>query len=70
MSLKVKAAKAAGAAGAVMTLVNVTKNDVYNEIDRVTFAGIPLFKRDAAGNPRVFGIRFRRRRGPRADSGQ
>lgn len=62
-----KLKKAAGAASAVAVLVNVTKNDLYHEIDRVTFAGIPIFKRDQAGNPSLFGIRLRRRRGPRAD---
>lgn len=59
--------KVAGAASAIAVLVNVTKNDVHGEIERVTFAGLPLFKRDLAGNPRVLGIKFKRRRGPRAE---
>lgn len=63
-----KLKKAAGAASAVAVLVNVTRNDIYDEVDRVTFAGLPIFQRDQAGNPRIFGIRFRRRRGPRADA--
>ncbi len=66
MSLKAKASKAAGAAGAIAAMVNITRNDVHDEIERVTFAGLPLFKRDAKGNPRVLGIRFKRRKGPRA----
>ncbi len=64
--MKDKAGKVAGAAGAVMALVNITHNDVHDEVDRVTFAGLPIFKRDAKGNPRVLGIRFKRRKGPRA----
>ncbi len=47
-------------------MVNITRNDVHDEIERVTFAGLPLFARDAKGNPRVLGIRFKRRKGPRA----
>lgn len=61
-----KLKKAVGAASAIAVLVNVTKNDVHHEVDRVTFAGLPIFKRDAQGNPQILGIRFRRRRGPRA----
>lgn len=63
-----KLKKAAGAASAVAVLVNITKNDVHNEIDRVTFAGLPLFTRDRAGKPKLFGlIPLRRRRGPRVE---
>jgi diadenosine tetraphosphate (Ap4A) HIT family hydrolase len=62
-----KATKAAGAAAGVAALVNVQMNDVHHEIDKVSFAGIPLFKRDDKGNPSILGIRFRRRRGPRAE---
>ncbi len=61
-----KGKKAAGAAAAVGALVNVQVNDVHHEVDRVSFAGIPLFSRDDAGNPRVLGIRFKRRKAPRA----
>lgn len=60
--------KAAGAVAAASALVNVTINDVHREVDLVTFAGIPLFKRDERGNPRVLGIPFKRRRPPRADN--
>lgn len=62
-----KAKTGASAAVAAAALVNVTINDVHREVDRVTFAGIPLFSRDERGNPRVLGIRFRRRKAPRAE---
>lgn len=62
-----KLKQAAKTAGALAVLVTVQKNDVHNEVDVVRFAGIPVFKRDAAGNPRIFGIRFKRLRGPRAE---
>jgi hypothetical protein len=63
-----KLKQAAKAASAVAVLVNVTRNDVHGEIDRVTLAGLPLFSRDGAGNPKLFGLfKLRRRRGPRAE---
>lgn len=62
-----KATQAAGAVAGVAALVNITVNDVHAEVDRVTFAGIPLFARDARGNPRILGIPFRRRKAPRAE---
>lgn len=62
-----KVTKAAGTAAGVWAMVNVTVNDVHHEVDRVTFAGIPLFKRDDKGNPRILGIPFKRRRAPRAE---
>lgn len=67
MGIVDKGKKAAGAAAAAAALVNITINDVHNEVERVTFAGIPLFKRDDKGNPRILGIPFKRRRPPRAD---
>ncbi len=60
-----KASKAAGAVATAWAMVNITVNDVHQEVDKVTFAGIPLFKRDAAGNPKILGIPFKRRRAPR-----
>lgn len=62
-----KVKQAAGTAAGVAVLVTVQRNDVFNEIDVVRFAGIPLFKRDDKGNPSILGIRFRRRRAPRAE---
>jgi hypothetical protein len=67
MALIDKAKKAAGAAAGVAVLVNVTRNDVHNEVDRVTLAGVPLFTRDEKGKPFLFGIiPLRRRKAPRA----
>ncbi len=60
--------KVASAVGAAAVLVNITRNDVHNEVDAVTFAGLPLFTRDEKGNPKLFGIfKMKRRRGPRAE---
>jgi hypothetical protein len=62
-----KAKQAAGTVAGVAVLVNVTKNDVHHEVDRVTLAGVPLFTRDQAGKPFLFGlIPLRRRKAPRA----
>lgn len=62
-----KLKKAATAASALAALVNVTKH-ASGEVERVTFAGLPLFSRDEAGNPRLLGLfKVRRRRGPRAE---
>ncbi len=66
MGIVDKGKKAAAAASGLAVLVNVQMNDQHHEVERVTFAGIPLFKRDEAGNPRVLGIKFRRRKSPRA----
>ena len=53
--------KTAAKVAAAAALVSVSRNDVHNEVDRVTFAGIPLFSRDQeTGAPRVLGIPFRR----------
>lgn len=61
-----KAKRAAGLVSGVAVLVNVTRNDVFGEVDAVTLGGIPLFKRDAAGKPFLFGlIPLKRRRAPR-----
>jgi hypothetical protein len=65
MGIVDKAKQAAGTIAGVAVLVNVTHNDVHHEVDKVTLAGIPLFKRDAEGNPSILGIRFRRRKAPR-----
>ena len=67
MGLIDKAKKGATTAAAAAALVNITINDVHNEVERVSFAGIPLFKRDERGNPRVLGIPFKRRKKPRAE---
>ncbi len=48
--------------GALIALVNVRRNDAYDEVERVSLAGIPLFSRDEQGRPRVLGISFKRRR--------
>ncbi len=59
--------KAAGLAAAVAAVVSVQKNDVHDEVDRVSLAGIPLFTRNDAGKPFLFGlIPLKRRKAPRA----
>ncbi len=59
--------KAAGLAAAVAAVVNVRKNDMHDEVDRVTLAGIPLFTRNDVGKPYLFGlIPLKRRKAPRA----
>lgn len=66
MSLKEKATKGAATASALYALVNVTRNDVHDEVDRVTLAGVPLFSRDDKGKPYLFGlIPLKRRKAPR-----
>ncbi len=58
--------KAAGTAAALAAVVSVQKNDVHNEVDRVTLAGIPLFTRNEVGKPYLFGfIPLKRRKAPR-----
>ena len=66
MSWSDKVKKGSAAAATAAALVSVTINDVHHEVDSVKVAGIPIFKRDADGNPRVLGIKFRRRKAPRA----
>ncbi len=61
MSVLKKVAKGA----ALVAMVNVQRNDVHNEVDRVTFGGIPLFSRDENGRPSILGIPFKRRKAPR-----
>jgi len=65
MGIVDKAKKAAGAAAGLAAAVSIQVNDVHHEVDAVRVLGIPVFKRDEAGNPRVLGIPFRRRKGPR-----
>lgn len=60
-----KVTKAATVAGGIAALVTVTRSAEHNEVETVTLAGVPLFSRDLDGNPRIFGIPFRRRRAPR-----
>lgn len=66
MGIVDKATKAASTAATAAALVKITINEEHGgEVESVRFAGIPLFKRDAAGNPRVLGIPFKRRKKPR-----
>lgn len=61
-----KLGKAAATAAALAAVVSVQRNDVHNEVERVTLAGVPLFTRDEQGKPYLFGwIPLKRRRGPR-----
>lgn len=55
-----KVTKVATTAGAIAALVKVTRTEASSEIQAVTFAGVPLFKRDAQGRPSILGIPFRR----------
>jgi hypothetical protein len=66
MGLEDKAKKVAGVVAGVAVLVNVRRNDLHDEVDLVSLAGVPLFSRDEKGNPRLFGIPLKRRRAPRA----
>ncbi len=66
MGIVDKSKKVATAASGLAVLVNVQMNDEHHEVESVRLAGIPLFKRDAEGNPRVLGIKFKRRKSPRA----
>lgn len=53
-------------AAAIAALVKADYNEQHDEYDRVSIAGVPLFRRDERGNPRVLGIPFGRWiRGPR-----
>lgn len=53
-------------AAAIAALVKAERNDELDEYERVSIAGVPVFRRDAKGNPRVLGIPFGRWiRGPR-----
>ena len=59
--------KAAGVAAAAYAVISVRRNDVHNEVDRVSLAGIPLFTRDEVGKPYLFGfIPLKRRKAPRS----
>lgn len=61
-----RAKKIAGKVATAALLVSVERDDQHNEVASVSFAGIPLFKRDEAGRPKILGIPFRRwARGPR-----
>lgn len=53
-------------AAAAAALINAHYDDEHGEYQKVTVAGLPVFKRDERGNPKVFGIPFPRWiRGPR-----
>jgi hypothetical protein len=62
-----KAKKMVTGAAALGMLVKVEVNEDFDEVDRVAFAGVPIFSRDeGSGRPRLFGIPFKRWiRGPR-----
>jgi hypothetical protein len=61
-----KATKVLTGAAAVAAAVKVTLDEEHDEVAKVQVLGVPLFKRDDAGRPRVLGIPFPRWiRGPR-----
>ena len=47
-------------AAALAAAVQVHLDEEHNEVDRVAVLGVPLFKRDENGVPRVLGVRFPR----------
>lgn len=54
---------------AVAALIRAEYDHEHQEYTAVRIAGVPVFKRDANGRPRVFGIPFGRWiRGPRKDT--
>ena len=55
-----KAKKAAAVVTTFAAAVDVHRDADSGEIDKVTFAKVPLFTRDERGNPKVLGIPFRR----------
>ncbi len=62
-----KLKKAGGVVAAIATQLDVQRNDVHGEIDRVAIGPVPLFTRDDKGKPYLFGfIPMRRRKAPRA----
>jgi hypothetical protein len=61
-----KATKVLTGAAALAAAVKVELNDEHDEVERVDVLGVPLFKRDDQGRPRILGIPFARWiRGPR-----
>jgi hypothetical protein len=53
-------------AAALAATIKAEYNEQHGEYDKVTIAGIPVFKRDERGNPKLLGIPFGRWvRGPR-----
>jgi len=63
MSLLRKAVAAQG----LLALLKGKYNDAYGEWDEVSYAGIPLWRRDAKGKGSILGIPVRRRRKPRKE---
>jgi hypothetical protein len=55
-----KATKVLTGAAAIAASVQVHVDEQHGEVDRVQVLGIPVFKRNDAGTPRVFGIPFPR----------
>lgn len=61
-----KGGKVLTGGAALAAAVSVSVDEEHGEVDKVAVCGVPLFKRDGDGNPKVFGIRFPRWiRGPR-----
>ncbi len=66
---------AAKKGGAVLTGVaaleralSVDIDEKHDEVSKVAVCGVPLFRRDARGNPKILGIKFPRWiRGPREE---
>lgn len=53
-------------ASALAATITAHYNEEHDEFDRVAILGVPVFKRDEMGRPRVLGIPFGRWiRGPR-----
>lgn len=63
-----KAKKLVTGTAALAMLVKVEIDEKHDEVDRVAFAGVPIWSRDeGSGRPRLFGIPFKRwLRGPRS----
>lgn len=56
-----KAKKLVTGAAALGMLVKVEVNEHFDEVDKVAFAGVPIWSRDeGTGRPRLFGIPFKR----------
>jgi hypothetical protein len=48
------------AVAAVLAPLDVKRDEQHGEVERVAYARVPLFWRDAKGRPRVIGIPFPR----------
>lgn len=61
-----KARRVLTGAAAIASAVRATYNHEHDEFDEVTLLGVPVWRRDELGRPRLLGIPFGRwARGPR-----